>query len=383
MSRVPFTILTGWLGAGKTTALNRMLGAPHGKRIAVLVNELGRISIDTQLIVGRGGDVLELAGGCVCCKVDIKNDLWQGIAEIAERTKPDHVVLETTGIAEPAAILESLVASRRARLRPIDISADQAAESEDIEDDAIAAKRLREQRAARERIVPCGVVCVVDAESGASALDSREEAAAQAMAADRVLISKLDVATAEAVRHTHEFLDKLAPNAERASFPDDRAGSLALTSWILEQRPLRAWSSRGDAHAPSADGHGVDHAAHGHAAHGHAAHDHGAHAGHHHGNQLVAFTFADDAPLVGERVMAVIESLGSRLVRAKGFVRLAGDTRKGYVERAGIRTELRYLDPWPADATPKTELVLIGDDLDEAALRRALWACRAAGDTPF
>jgi G3E family GTPase len=346
MSRVPFTILTGWLGAGKTTALNRMLGAPHGKRIAVLVNELGRISIDTQLIVGRGGDVLELAGGCVCCKVDIKNDLWQGIAEIAERTKPDHVVLETTGIAEPAAILESLVQSKRAV-------------ADDDEDEAIAAKRLREQRAARERIVPSGVICVVDAESGASALDTREEAAAQAIAADRILLSKLDVATAEATRHAHEYIDKLAPAAERASFPDGVDGSLALTSWILEQRPLRAWSSERP--------------------HDH-SHDHD---GHHHANQLVAITFADDAPLVGDRVMAVIDQLGDRLVRAKGFVRLAGDARSGFVERAGIRTELRYLEAWPADVTPRTELVLIGDGLDEAALRRALWACRAAGDTPF
>src|SRR5215470_17312019 len=75
-ARGPFPDLTRWLGAGKTTALNRMLAATHGKRIAVLVNELGRISIDTQLIIDRGGDVLELAGGCVCCKVDIKNDLW-------------------------------------------------------------------------------------------------------------------------------------------------------------------------------------------------------------------------------------------------------------------------------------------------------------------
>src|ERR1700742_4169156 len=108
MTRVPFTILTGWLGAGKTTVLNRMLAAPGGKRIAVLVNELGRISIDTQLIVGAGGDVLELAGGCVCCKVDIKNDLWDGIGELVRRTAPDHVVLETTGIAEPAAIFEGL-----------------------------------------------------------------------------------------------------------------------------------------------------------------------------------------------------------------------------------------------------------------------------------
>jgi len=351
MSRVPFTILTGWLGAGKTTALNRMLAAPHGKRIAVLVNELGRISIDTQLIVGRGGDVLELAGGCVCCKVDIKNDLWQGIAEIAERAKPDHVVLETTGIAEPAAILDSLVDTSHA--------------VDDEEDEAIAAKRLREQRAARARIRPAGVVCVVDAESGASALESREEAIAQAVCADRILLSKLDVASAEAARHTHQYVDKLAAEAERASFPDDASGSLALTKWILEERPLRAWRKavvepdvdEGHAHEP-----------------GHA---------HHHGNQLVAFTFADDAPLIGERVMAVIDQLGSRLVRAKGFVRLAGDNRKGFVERAGIRTELRYLEPWPAGVAPKTELVLIGDDLDEAALQRALWACRAAGDTPF
>lgn len=335
MAKVPFTILTGWLGAGKTTALNRMLGASHGKRIAVLVNELGRISIDTQLIVGRGGDVLELAGGCVCCKVDIKNDLWEGIAEIVERAKPDHVVLETTGIAEPAAILESLVAAPKA-------GAD--------DDDAIAAKRVREQKAARERITPAGVICVVDAESGAAALDEREEAAAQVMAADRVLISKLDVAEANAARKTHERLDALAAHAERASFPADAGGAVALTSWLLEARPLRAWSSR--------------------------EHDHEGHA-HHHGGQLVAITFAEKAPLVAERLMAVIDALGTRLVRAKGFVHLAGEFRRGFVERAGVRTKLELLEPWETD--PMSEIVFIGDDLDEPALRRALWACRAAG----
>jgi G3E family GTPase len=327
--RTPFTILTGWLGAGKTTALNRMLAAPGGKRIAVLVNELGRISIDTQLIVGQGGDLLELAGGCVCCKVDIKNDLWAGIAEIVERAHPDHVVLETTGIAEPAAILDSLV------------------EKPPLEDDAIAAKRAREQAEARERIQPAGVICVVDAESGANALESREEAAAQAMAADRVLISKLDVASAEAVRATHARLDALAPEAERAAFPAE--AGVALTTWLLEPRKLRAWTSR--------------------------PHDHdGEH--HHHGGQLVAVTFADDAPLVGERVLAVIDALGERLVRAKGFVHVAGDDRKGFVERAGVRTSLERREPW-GEAARRSEIVLIGDDLDEAALRRALWACRA------
>ncbi|MFN0251262.1 MAG: CobW family GTP-binding protein [Kofleriaceae bacterium] len=314
--RVPFTILTGWLGAGKTTALNRMLAAQHGKRIAVLVNELGRISIDTQLIVGRGGDVLELAGGCICCSVDLKNDLWDGIGDIITRAKPDHVVLETTGIAEPAAILDGLV-------------------------------RVRD--AVRERILPAGVVCVVDAESGADALERRDEAREQAAAADRVLLSKLDAATAGAVSRTHARLDELAPHAERAAFHADDAGARAMTAWVVETRKLRAWRT-----------------------HAHDDHD----AGHHHGNQLVAVSFTDDEPLVGERVLAVIEQLGDRLVRAKGFVHLAGEERRGFVERAGIRTELRHEGRW-GDAPRRTEIVLIGDGLDEAALHRALWACRA------
>ncbi len=324
MSRVPFTILTGWLGAGKTTAINRMLAAPHGKRIAVLVNELGRISIDTQLIIGRGGDVLELAGGCVCCKVDIKNDLWDGIGDIVARSAPDHVVLETTGIAEPAAILDGLV---------------------------------RVPESVRDRIVPAGVICVVDAETGATAVRSRDEAREQAAAADRVMLAKLDVASADAVRNTHATLDEFAPHAERASFPGDEAGALAMTSWVVEPRKVRAWTTRKH---PDDD----EHEHHGH--------------GHHHAGQIVAVTFTDDAPLVGDRVMAVIEKLGDRLVRAKGFVNLAGESQRGFVERAGVRTSLELRDAW-ADAPRKTELVLIGDDLDEAALRRALWACRAGG----
>lgn len=322
-TRVPFTILTGWLGAGKTTVLNRMLAAHHGRRIAVLVNELGRIAIDTQLIIGRGGDVLELAGGCVCCKLDIKNDLWDGIADIVTRSAPDQIVLETTGIAEPAAILDGLV---------------------------------RVPDAVRDRILPAGVVCVVDAEAGGAAIDAREEAREQAASADRILLSKLDRAAAEAVRACHARLDEVAPAGERAGFPDDDAGARALTAWVTEPRALRAWTQRR---------HGHDH-----------EHDHAR--GHRHPGQLIAISFADDAPLVGDRVLAVVEGLGDRLVRAKGFVHLAGDERRGFVERAGLHTQLVHREPW-GDVPRRTELVLIGDDLDEAAIHRALWACRAAG----
>ena len=146
LKRVPFTILTGFLGAGKTTVLNRILGQKSDRRIAVLVNELGRIDIDSRNILAAGGDVLELAGGCVCCKVDLKNDLWDGIGDVIARAEPDHVVLETTGIAEPSAILDGF--------------------------DRIDSEQ-------RERVQPVGVVCVFDCQAGLRFLETRLEAKEQ------------------------------------------------------------------------------------------------------------------------------------------------------------------------------------------------------------
>ncbi len=318
---VAFTILTGFLGAGKTTTLNRMLAAPHGRRIAVLVNELGRIAIDSRLIVARGSDVLELAGGCVCCKLDVKSDLWDGIAEVVKRTRPEQVVLETTGIAEPDAILDGLG---------------------------------RVPESVRGQLAAAGVICVVDAEAGAAQLGRRDEARAQVGAADRVLLRKLDRAGAAQLAATRAAVVALNARAELASFPESDDGAMAMTGWLLEAR-----ARVGEGGKP-----------HHHGGDGHRGH-------HHRHSQLNAAVFVDEAPLLADAVMAVLEGLGDRLVRAKGFVRLADEADAGFVERAGAALTLRRGLPWAG--APRTELVLIGDDLDEAAVRRALWACRAGG----
>jgi G3E family GTPase len=312
----PFTILTGFLGAGKTTVLNRVLSTPQGVRVAVLVNELGRVSIDSQLIVSRGGDVLELAGGCVCCKIDVKNDLWDGILDVIRRSDPDAVVLETTGIAEPGAILEGI-----ARLPDAD----------------------------REAIRPAGVVCVVDGEAGAPQLDRREEALEQVAAADRLLLSKLDVAAPETLRALHRRLAELNGRAEVASFPDSDTGRVALVHWLLEERALHA-SPRPHRHA-------------------------------HRQGQLTAATFSASEPLLEEPLLALLEDLGDRLFRVKGTVDVAGRQGPCFLEKAGIRTELRAQGAWPEGAPRRSELVLIGE-LDEAAIRRRLWACRAGAPAP-
>ena len=312
--RVPFSILTGFLGAGKTTVLNRVLGASHERRVAVLVNELGRVAIDSRLIVRRGGDVLELAGGCVCCKIDVKNDLWDGIVDIIERSRPEHVVLETTGIAEPDAIWSGL-------------------------------DRLPPQH--RARIAPAGVVCVVDAEAGHGQLDARPEAREQVIAADRVMLSKLDRTVADEVAPLHARIIELNPDAERAAFPQTPEGTAALVSWLLDVRDLSGRSSRrGRSHH------------------------------HSHLGQVGAATFVSDAPIVREPLLALVESMRDRLFRVKGFVHLHDEPRRGFLELAGARLDLTVGEPWAAEK-PRTELVFIGDGLDEPALRRQLWACRA------
>jgi len=311
--QVPFSILTGFLGAGKTTVLNRMLSAPQGRRIAVLVNELGRVAIDSRLILSRGGDVLELAGGCVCCKIDVKNDLWDGIVDVIDRSGPDHVVLETTGIAEPGAILDGI-------------------------------ERMPE--AHRNKLRVAGVVCVVDADAGVANFDRRDEAVAQVETADRLLLSKLDIATADTVSALHGRLDAINAEAERASFPEGDVGTQALVPWVLETRRTGKGHKHRHAHAQG---------------------------------QLVAASFTDESPLLLDRVLGLLAEHRDQLIRAKGFVHLAGEPRRALVHVAGTtEPQISYADDWGGE-TPRTELVLIGEDLDEAALRRQLWACRAAG----
>ncbi len=104
---VPLTVLTGFLGAGKTTLLNRILNGSHGLRIAVLVNDFGSINIDADLVVGIESDVISLANGCVCCS--IRTDLLEAITNVLDRPeRPEYVLLEASGVADPAGIAVTL-----------------------------------------------------------------------------------------------------------------------------------------------------------------------------------------------------------------------------------------------------------------------------------
>jgi G3E family GTPase len=309
--RLPLTVVTGFLGAGKTSVINRALGAERGPRLAVIVNELGRIDVDARLLRARHGKVIELSGGCVCHQATTQDELWAAVEEIAGAGEVDRIVLETTGIAEPHPILESL-----AKLPP-----------------------------ERRRVFDDGIVTVVDAANGLAQIERYVEARAQIKAADRLVLTKLDLAEQRGLPELHEVLVSLSPNAERASFPLTWEPTVQLNRFLFE-RPRRARARVGVRPA-------------------------------HLGTPPDVVAVADDRPFVASSLLELCDRLGPRLLRAKGFVAVAGDERRAFLEKAGARAELRFEGPWPAGPR-RSELVFIGTGLDGANLRRQVAAAQAA-----
>lgn len=171
---IPLTILTGFLGAGKTTLLNRILGGDHGLRVAVLVNDFGAINIDADLVVGIAGDVISLANGCICCS--LRDDLVEAVLQtIARPERPEYILLEASGVADPAGIT---LAFHTPRLR--------------------------------DRIRLDSVTCVLDAQQVFAYPDYPELLQLQLHQiafADMVILNKVDLATPETLRRIHGLID--------------------------------------------------------------------------------------------------------------------------------------------------------------------------------
>jgi G3E family GTPase len=173
---IPVSVLTGFLGSGKTTLLSHMLRQPEFSRTAVLINEFGEIGLDHELVETSDDSFIELQTGCVCCKV--RNDLARTLDEMLRRRDRgelppfDRVVIETSGLADPAPILQTLMT-----------------------EPSIAG-----------RLVLGGVVTTIDAVNGTATLEREEISIKQAAMADRLVLTKSDLAGAE----PSELLDRLA-----------------------------------------------------------------------------------------------------------------------------------------------------------------------------
>ena len=179
-SQVPVTVLTGFLGAGKTTLLNRILTEQHGRKYAFIVNEFGEQGIDNDLVVDADEEVFEMNNGCICCTV--RGDLIRILSGLMKRAdKLDAIIVETTGIADPAPVAQTFF----------------------VDQDVADRTKLD------------AIVTVADAVHLSSQIGEHHEAEEQIAFADVVLLNKIDLVKDENLAELQTWHEDVSPNAAR------------------------------------------------------------------------------------------------------------------------------------------------------------------------
>jgi G3E family GTPase len=322
---VPLTILTGFLGAGKTTLLNRILASDHGLRVGVLVNDFGSVNIDAELIVGVEDDLMSLTNGCVCC--EIRDDLTEALDRVlAAAEPPDYLVLEASGVADPASIYTTFADSKH-----------------------------------HDRLRLDSVTCVVDADQMFEYIERGPDVLAHIIRqigfSDLVLLNKVDLVGAERIAWLRSRMDQMMHRLRVVETTYCDVGWDVLLS--TDTSVMRLIEPLDDHHE-----HEVDH-----------------------GVEFDRWTFESTEPLSLSALKEMVRRrLPGDVYRLKGFVHTADDPEHRYVvHTVGRRSEIRRHGEW-GNEIPMTRLVAIGaaGKLDQAWLTDALGQCtRPTANSPI
>ncbi|MDR3469519.1 MAG: GTP-binding protein [Xanthobacteraceae bacterium] len=331
---IPVTVLTGFLGSGKTTVLNHVLTSSELADTAVIINEFGEVGLDHLLVSGSTETLIVLDNGCLCCTV--RGDLIETFADLEGRIARGEiapfrrVVIETTGLADPAPVLHTLMA-----------------------DPAVT-----------QRWHLAGVITTVDAVNGARTLAAHREALKQAAVADRILLTKCDIASSDELAAIRALLRTLNPGIPVADVIEGRVDPSAILDVGLRPVQQRAgdiarWLTEEPVRA------------------GHAHHDHHHHDASRHDHRIKTHSIIVDEPVSWGAFSYWLELLaalrGEEMLRVKGIVAVSDHPERPMVIH-GVQHIFHppvQLEAWPS-GDRRTRIVFITRDMDTDDLERTL-----------
>ena len=368
MALIPVSILTGFLGSGKTNVFFTKLVLDHGDFLAVIENEFGEENIDNDILVTESKEqIVQMSNGCICCT--IREDLREALQLLAAKRRQglvdfDRIVIETTGLADPGPVAQTF-----------------------FMDDEIAETYLIDS-----------ILTLVDAKHANQQLDDRQEARRQVGFADQIFLSKTDLVTED---DKEALIHRLKHMNPRAPIKAVHFGDVALNE-VFDLRGFNLNAKldidpdflKEDDHDHAHDHSDCDHD-HGHCEHGH-AHDHHGHGPdcghdhahgehchhphhHHHDDDVKSFVYradkAFDPAKLEDFLGAIVNIYGPKMLRYKGVLHMSGTTRKVIFQGVHQLMGSDLGPEWAADEKRQSKMVFIGIDLPQDILRQGLDQC--------
>ena len=339
---MPVTIITGFLGSGKTTLLNHILSNQQGIKTAVLVNEFGEIGIDNELIINTDEDntMVELSNGCVCCTIN--EDLVNAVYKVLERPeKVDYMVVETTGLADPLPVALTFLSTELRDMTRLD-----------------------------------SIVTLVDCANFSLDLFNSQAANSQIVYGDIIVLNKTDLVDEAEVDLLEVRIRDMKKDARILRTTNSQVSLPLILSVGLFQSD-QYFDDQSHEHDHHEHKHDHDHDHDDHVCDPDCEHDHD-HDHHHHSNHLendgfTSLSFQSDQPLSLRKFQYFLDNqLPASVFRAKGILWFDESPKRHIFHLSGKRFSIDD-DEWKTE--PKTQLVLIGQELDHEILRSQLNHC--------